>query len=54
MKPAAIVDPRPFAVGELGDEVDTAIVRARYEVAEVGEAGLGALVDAWLARGAAP
>lgn len=51
VKPAAIVDPRPFA---LGDEVDTPIVRPRYEVAEVGEAGLGVLVDAWLARGAAP
>jgi predicted GTPase len=96
--PAAIVDPRAFAVGELRDvfaryrhigpvlpavgytahqlaalkatireanaevivsatpvdlarliEVDTPIVRARYEFADAGEPGLEVLVDRWLA-----
>jgi predicted GTPase len=101
-KPAAIVDPRPFAVGELREvfaryshigpvlpalgytaaqlealgetirradadvvvaatpvdlgrlvQVDTPIVRVRYEFAEAGEDRLGPLVDRWLA-GALP
>jgi predicted GTPase len=102
-EPAAIVDPRSAAVGELRDvflryphigavlpalgytpaqlaalaetlrradaevvvaatpvdlarliEIDKPVVRARYEFAEAGEPGLGALVDCWLAAGARP
>ncbi|HXU88247.1 MAG TPA: GTP-binding protein [Methylomirabilota bacterium] len=102
-KPAVILDPRPFAVGELRDvfehyphigavlpavgytpaqvaalaetirradadlvvaatpvdlgrliEVDTPIVRARYEFADTADSGLGALVDRWLASAFPP
>jgi predicted GTPase len=101
-EPAAIVDPRSAAVGELRDvflrhphigavlpaigytpaqlaaltetlrrtdaevvvaatpvdlarliDIDKPVVRVRYDFAEAGEPGLGALVDRWLAAGAA-
>ena len=52
-KAEVVVAATPVDLGRL-IEVDTPIVRARYEFADVGEPSLGALVDRWLARSSRP